>query len=662
MLTHTNEVQDLIEELNKCRNAYYNEDISLISDREYDEKYDRLCKLEEETGIIYANSPTQNVGYEVKSSLTKVKHNHPLLSLAKTTDINEFSEYFGDKIIVLMAKMDGLTCSLLYRGGILVRAESRGNGEVGEDITHNARVISNIPLEIPFKGELIVDGECIIDYQTFNEINQRENTEYKNPRNLVSGTMRQLNNAIAANRNVKFIAWRLHSMTDPNGGCAIEKNTFSNCFCILNSFGFSVVPHAFIEPMYIEKCAEQIRNICDRNHFPIDGLVGSFNNIDYGLSLGSTSHHPKHSLAFKFYQERNETTLRFIEWSVSRTGLVNPVAVFDPVEIDGTTVSRATLSNVSIIKELELGIGDTVTVIKANQIIPAITENLTKSGTYEIPTICPCCASPITIRCDNNREMLYCNNEKCHDRVVDKLVNFCGKNGMDILGLSRETIDYLVTAGYINQYADIYNLRFANRLENANGFGKARVAKLIDSINNSKARRLENVIVAIGIPGVGKSNARAIAKYCESVASDKDNLLQLFVEYSLNEYDWTCLDDFGETTRDGINKYVAQHISEIEPLCDILEIEHTNIPVSNNILNGNTFCITGKLEVFPNRNALVTEIEKNGGKVVSGVTAKTDYLITNDKRSGSSKNVNAAKYGTRIITEKEFIILCETKP
>lgn len=660
MATYTNEVQDLVEELNRYRNAYYNENISLVSDREYDEKFDRLCKLEKETRIIYANSPTQNVGYEVKSSLSKVKHNHPLLSLAKTTEMREFIEYFGDKTIVLMAKMDGLTCSLLYSEGKLVRAESRGNGEVGEDITHNARVISNIPLEIPFKGELIVDGECIIDYQTFDEINQVENTEYKNPRNLVSGTMRQLNNEIAAKRNVKFIAWRLHSMTGLNGDM-IDKNTFSNCFGILSSFGFTVVPHAFVEPKYIASCIEQIRNVCEKNYLPIDGLVGSFNDIAYGLSLGSTSHHPKHSLAFKFYQERNETTLRNIEWSVSRTGLVNPVAVFDPVEIDGTTVSRATLSNVSIIKELELGIGDIVTVIKANQIIPAITENLTKSGTYEIPIVCPCCGKPLTIRCDNGREMLYCENEKCHDRVVDKIVNFCGKNGMDIVGLSRETIDYLVTFGYIDQYADIYNLHsFADELEKANGFGKARVAKLIDAIDKSRTRRLENVIVAIGIPGVGKSSAKAIARYCEGEAPGKDNLLKLFVEYSTSKFDWTYLDDFGETTRDGINRYVSEHLFEIEPLCSILKIEYNDGAALSNTLNGKTFCITGKLEVFPNRNALVAEIEKNGGKVVSGVTAKTDYLITNDKCTGSSKNASAAKYGTEIISEKEFITLCAT--
>lgn len=652
------EMRTLDDRLNKYRNTYYNGNMSLVSDREYDEEFDRLCKLEEETGIIYANSPTQNVGYEVKSNLTKVKHNHPLLSLAKTTDIKEFIKYFGDKMIVLMGKMDGLTCSLLYRDGKLVRAESRGNGEVGEDITHNARVVSNLPLEIPFKGELIVDGECIIDYQTFDEINKRENTEYKNPRNLVSGTMRQLNSEIAAKRNVKFIAWRLYSATNQYGE-VIEESTFSNCFGDLSFFGFTVVPHVFVEPRCIANCADQIKRVCADKYLPIDGLVGSFNDITYGQSLGATSHHPKHSLAFKFYQEWNETTLLDIEWSVSRTGLVNPVAILDPVEIDGTTVSRATLSNVSIIRGLKLGIGDTVTLNKSNQIIPKVTSNLTQSDTYEIPTVCPSCGSQLVIKNDNGREMLYCENVDCHERVVDKLVNFCGKNGMDIVGLSSETIDSLVTAGYIREFKDIYNIRlFKSRLEQSSGFGKTRVSNLLESIEQSKSCKFENVIVAIGIPGIGKSSAKTVARHCESKAVQGENLLELLIYYGINNYDWTCLEDFGETTSAGINRYIQDHVYEIKPLCSILNIERDKTVASNNIFGGKSFCITGKLNKFANRDELVAEIEKYGGKVVPGVTAKTDYLITNDKNSGSSKNQKAMKYGTQILTENDFISLC----
>lgn len=652
------DIQKLVEELNKYRNAYYNENISLISDKEYDEMFDQLRKLEEETGIIYPNSPSQTVGYEVMSSLKKVKHNHPLLSLDKTTDIDEFSEYFGDKIIVLMAKMDGLTCSLTYRDGKLIKAESRGNGEVGEDITHNARVISNLPMTIPFKGELVVDGECIIDYQTFEEINKKEETEYKNPRNLVSGTMRQLDSKVAAKRNVQFIAWKLHSITNQDGE-VIDEGTFSNCFGDLSFLGFTVVPHTFLEPKYIINCIDQIKKICDEKHFPIDGLVGSFNDIAYGLSLGSTSHHPKHSLAFKFYQEPNETTLLDIEWSVSRTGLVNPVAILDPVEIDGATVSRATLSNVSIIQELELGIGDTVTLIKANQIIPKVTSNLTKSGTYEIPTACPCCGSNLIIKNDNGREMLYCTNEECHERIVDKLVNFCGKTGMDIVGLSSETIDDFVSAGYIHDFKDIYELYLLREtLEKTNGFGKTRIAKLIDSIERSKDCRMENIIVAIGIPGIGKSSAKSIARHCEAAAAQGENVLELLISYGLGNYDWTCLEDFGDTTSDGINKYIQEHIDEIKPLCGIFNVKHTDSGASSNVFGGKSFCITGKLEVFANRDALVEEIEKYGGKIVSSVTAKTSYLITNDKESGSSKNQKAMKYGTQILSEREFIALC----
>lgn len=674
------EMKNLVEELNKYRNAYYNDNRSLISDKEYDTLFDKLRLLEEDTGIIYPNSPTQTVGYEVVSKLKKVKHNHQLLSLGKTTDPDEFINYFGNKKMILMAKMDGLTCSITYRNGRLVLAESRGNGDIGEDITHNALVISNLPKTIPFYGELIVDGECIIDSETFDAINkpliekaEREAKEkglegkefkdyvrehsYANPRNLASGTMRQLNSEIAAQRNVKFVAWKLHSAIG-NDGLRHSGHTLNQSFDFLWTLGFTVVPYHIEDPHNCRGFFDTIKDYCTTVGWPIDGLVGSFDDIAYGQSLGSTSHHPKHSIAFKFYQEDNETTLLNIEWSTSRTGQINPVAIVDPVEIDGTTVSRASLSNVSIIKELELGIGDTVTIIKANQIIPAITNNITRSNTYEIPTNCPDCGTPAIIKSDTGREVLYCTNENCFARRLDKMVNFVGKNGMDIVGLSEERLKLWMKLDFVTDFASIYKLyQHRQELEFLAGFGKSSISNILDSIEVGRTRRLENIIVAIGIPGVGKSSAKTIAKHCMAEASS-DNPLYLFIDYAMNNYDWSQLEDFGKITSDSINRYVKENLSEIYPLVDILVIDDDEASVGQNLFGGKSFCITGKLEVFTNRGELVAEIEKYGGKIVSGVTAKTNYLITNDKDSGSSKNQKAIKYGTQILSEKDFIALC----
>ena len=425
MIFKTNRIIELVSLLNKYRDAYYNRNESLVSDKEYDMLFDELVKLEQEQGLILANSPTQTVGYEVVSQLKKVTHNHPLLSLGKTTEIQEFYDYFKGLPMLLMAKMDGLTCSLLYRDGKLVRAESRGDGETGEDITHNAKVIVNLPLEIPFKGEMIIDGECIITRHDFERINkplvekaEKEATavgltgkdfkeyvrkhSYANPRNLVSGSVRQLDSGVAAKRNIRFIGWKLHSMKNPDGTpYGVKEHTEG--LIHLEKCGFEVVSNITMIDHSVsdyENAIESIKNDCEKLNYPIDGMVGMFDNIEYGNNLGRTGHHPRHSLAFKFYQEDVETTLRDIEWSPSRTGLINPVAIFDAIEIDGTTVSRATLNNVSIIEELKLGIGDTIGVIKANQIIPNVTKNLTESNTYQIPKTCPCCGSPTIIKAD----------------------------------------------------------------------------------------------------------------------------------------------------------------------------------------------------------------------------------------------------------------------
>ena len=653
-------IKILTNKLNEYRDAYYNRNESLISDREYDSLFDELAELEQETGLVLANSPTQTVGFTSVGQLQKVKHNHPLLSLGKTTDIQEFADYFCGRNCIIMAKLDGLTCSLLYENGELVRAESRGNGEIGEDITHNAKMFSNLPLKISFKGTLVVDGECIITYDEFDRINEREHTEYKNPRNLVSGTVRQLNSEVVKKRNVMFFAWKLHSMTFPNGYEQKLTSHFGN-FDFLYKLGFEIVPFIEIRNGDREGYTVGINKIeqdCAKQGIPIDGAVGMFEDVQYGNNLGSTGHHPKHSLAFKFYQEENETQLLDIEWSTSRTGLVNPVAVFEPVEIDGTTVTRATLNNVSIIKELELGIGDRITVIKANQIIPKVTQNLTRSNTYQIPTHCPVCGKELIIRNDNGREMLYCVNPSCYAIIHDKIANFAERDAMNIMGISEERLRSLMNMGFVSDFASLYDMHtHRNEIISAEGWGESSVDSLLKAIEESKTCRLQNLLVAIGIPGIGKSAAKSIAEFMRRQYENAENRYSMFLLLAHDRFNWSVIPGFGAATSDGINRFVRENYIELHDLVNIVNLidEYDVVEGTNEAIAGKTFCITGKLEHFENRNALVKDIESKGGTVVSGVTAKTDYLITNDKESGSSKNKAAVKFGTIIISETEYM-------
>lgn len=678
MIIKTNRIIELVSLLNEYRDAYYNRNESLVSDKEYDMLFDELVKLEQEQGLILANSPTQTVGYEVVSQLKKVTHNHPLLSLGKTTEIQEFYDYFKGLPMLLMAKMDGLTCSLLYRDGKLVRAESRGDGETGEDITHNAKVIVNLPLEIPFKGEMIIDGECIITRHDFERINkplvekaEKEATaagltgkdfkeyvrkhSYANPRNLVSGSVRQLDSGVAAKRNIRFIGWKLHSMKNPDGtSYGVDKHTHG--LIHLEKCGFEVVSNITMIDNSVsdyENAIESIKNDCEKLNYPIDGMVGMFDDIKYGNNLGRTGHHPRHSLAFKFYQEDVETTLRDIEWSPSRTGLINPVAIFDAIEIDGTTVSRATLNNVSIIEELKLGIGDTIGVIKANQIIPNVTKNLTESNTYQIPKTCPCCGSPTIIKADNERKMLYCSNAHCPAVMHDRIANFATRDAINIVGVSEKRLNILMELGFVTDFESLYKLKeHRAELINLRGFGESSTDALLKAIEESRNCKLQNVLVAIGMPGIGKSAAKTIANYCSK--NTNGNVFDTFLQFAKSNHDWSALPEIGEGTSNGINQYVIDNIDQIEPLLHILNVEQPT-KNDNGALAGKTFCITGKLVSFPNRDALVADIESKSGIVVSSVTAKTNYLITNDKTSGSSKNKAAEKHGTKIITEIEYI-------
>lgn len=648
-------MRELVDRLNQYRDAYYNHNESPVSDQEYDRLFDELAALERRTGIVYANSPTATVGFTAVSRLVKVTHNHPLLSLGKTTDVGAFAAYFEGRPMMLMGKMDGLTASLLYRDGALVSAESRGNGEVGEDITHNARTFVNLPGRIPFAGELIVDGECIIDYRTFEEINRREETVYKNPRNLVSGTVRQLDSQVAARRSVRFIAWKLHRAADENGTELPGLATYSAAFAFLEKLGFEVAPHCALEAAdaaVLEPQIEALRQRCALLQYPIDGMVGAFDDMRYGESLGSTGHHPRHSLAYKFYQDRNETRLLDIEWSTNRTGQVNPVAIFEPVEIDGTTVSRASLNNVSIIKELELGLGDVITVIKANQIIPMVTDNLTRSGSYVFPTVCGGCGQKLELRNDNGRQMLYCVNPDCPSIRLDQIAYFVSRDAMNIIGLSGERLKALIEQGFVRDFADIYHLEaHREELTSLERFGEDSVDNLLASIEESRHCRLSNVLTAIGIPNIGKMGAKLLAAHC--FAAGKGNPLENFLAMARSGYDWTVLDGFGEVMSAAIDRYVQENAARITPLIGILDIAEESREQSGG-LAGQTFCITGRLERYPNRNALAAVIEQNGGKVASAVSAGTDYLITNDRDSGSAKNRKAAKFGTRIISEAEF--------
>ena len=680
-------MKKLVEKLNHYRNAYYNENQSIISDKEYDLLFDKLVEMERKTGIVYTNSPTQTVGYTAISQLKKVVHNHPLQSLGKTTDIQEFYDYFKGMPVLLMAKMDGLTCSLLYKDGKLVRAESRGDGETGEDITHNARVFTNLPAEIPFKGEMVIDGECIITRLDFERINkpliakaEEEATalgltdkefkeyvrkhSYANPRNLVSGSVRQLDSSIVAKRNVRFVGWKLHSMKNPDGTpYGVKEHTTG--LMHLEKCGFEVVSNITMIDNTVsdyEDAIEFIKNDCEKLHYPIDGMVGIFDDIEYGANLGRTGHHPRHSLAFKFYQDDNETTLLDIEWSTSRTGLINPVAILEPVEIDGTTVSRASLCNVSIIKELELGIGDTVTLIKANQIIPQITGNLTRSNTYQLPTRCPNCGGSVVISNSSDREMMYCTNKHCAAKIHDKISNFASREAMNIVGISEERLRILMEHKYITDFASLYNIhQFKDEIAKIDGFGKVSVENLIAAIEASRECKFANLLVALGIPGIGKSTAKTLAKYCiydNVTVTNKNNLLEKFLGFVDMNFDWSLISGFGEATSNGINEYVIENRDEIEALIPIVKIIDDEPQQSTNKLGGKTFCITGKLIHYENRDALVADIEKFGGKIVSNVTAKTNYLITNDTESGSGKNQKARQLGTQIITEQDFIEMC----
>lgn len=639
-------IQELVKQLNGYRDAYYNDAISVVSDAEYDKLFDELSELEKETGVVYANSPTQTVGYEVKSELKKVKHSHPMLSLDKTKSVDDLVKFAGDKDCILSLKMDGLTCLLTYENGELVQAETRGDGEIGELITHNAKVFENIPLTIDYKGHLEIEGEAIITYDDFEKINDglSEDKKYKNPRNLASGSVRQLDSKIAAQRHIKFIAWKVPT--------EIASSSFINRLQYASDLGFDTVTLLPIRGNcnveFINIVIEQLRKRANEKNFPIDGLVATYNDITYGESLGMTGHHPKHSIAFKFTEDSEETVLREIEWSMGKTGSLTPVAIFDSVDLAGTSVSRASLHNISIMKELNISIGATVTVVKKNEIIPQIISCDASAMDVNIPITCPVCGEETQIVKENDSEVLMCVNPHCKGKLLGRVLHFVSKKGMDISGLSEETIKKFVELGWITEITDVYNLeQYYDRLSTMSGFGNRSVDKLRKSIENSKTVRLDKFITSLSIPGIGTSQSKELAKVF--------NTWNDFRDASVGCYNFSQIDGFGDVLNNNIHSWFKDMCDIADKLASLMTFETEENSKTNNSLNGKSFVVTGKVYKFKNRDEVKEAIEKFGGKVTGSVTKTTFALINNDIESNSSKNKKAKELGVQIINEDQLI-------
>lgn len=642
-----NRLKELIELLNQASLSYYQEDREILSNQAYDALYDELVALEAKTGTILANSPTQKVGYTVLSNLQKIRHESPILSLDKTKDTERLQSFLGNKMGILSWKLDGLTIVLTYKNGELFQAITRGSGEIGEDVTHNAKVFANLPLKIPFTGELVLRGEGMISYPEFERINEHLPVEeqYKNPRNLCSGTVRQLNSEVVASRRVQFVAFTLVSAE----GKEISDSKHEN-MAWLADLGFSVVEHFLLDASAIPEKVEYFREHVASNPLGSDGLVLTFDSIEYSQSLGRTAKFPKDSLAFKWADEMAETTLLDIEWNTSRTGLMNPIAIFAPVDLEGSTVSRASVHNVSILKELKLGLGDTIKVYKANMIIPQIAENLTQSGTAEIPTHCFVCNGETEIRRLRDGEALYCTNPDCQAKRLQTLSHFVSRDAMNIEGLSEETLRKFLDNQFIVHYPDLFRLEnYESTIKEMEGFGEKSYQNLIASIEKAKDIALPNFIFALGIDQVGLRNAKLL---CKKFDFDIEKIKSATTE------DLLQIDGFGEVIAQSVSQYFKkeEHLAWLADALSYLRLQapETNA-TANAILDGLTFVVTGDLTHFENRKALQEKIEQLGGKVTGSVTKKTNYLINNDVFSASSKNKKAKDLGIPILSEEDFL-------
>lgn len=640
-------IKDLVELLNKANKAYYQEANEIMTNFEYDKLYDELVGLEKETGMVLSNSPTVNVGYQVVSQLPKEQHNSPMLSLDKTKEVGALADFAGDRKCLLSWKMDGLTVVLTYENGELVKAVTRGNGLVGEVITNNAKTFKNIPISIPYKGRLTLRGEAIIKYSDFEQINREiedADSKYKNPRNLCSGSVRQLNSQVTAERNVNFVAFALINADDVDFGNSIEQQ-----YKWMESQGFQVVEYRVVTRNSMEDAVKYFAGKIQTYDYPSDGLVLMFDDIEYGLSLGTTAKFPRNGIAFKWEDEQAETTLKYIEWSPSRTGLINPVAVFEPVELEGTTVSRASVHNISIMEELELGSGDRIKVYKANMIIPQISENLTKSGIDDLPKECPVCGHATEVKAENGIKTLYCPNSQCPAKHVKLFTLFVSRNGMNIDGLSEETLEKFIDAGYIKEFADIFHLdRYYEEIVATPGFGQKSYDNLMDSVEKARNVELSALIYSLGIPNIGSANAKLI---CKAFNNNIEKIRNASVEELIE------IDGIGEIMAEKFCQYFADedNIKKLDNLLKEVNIAEPEENTTPQNMDGLTFVITGLVEHFANRNELKSYIEKHGGKVTGSVSAKTNYLINNDAMSASSKNKKAKQLGVEIVTEEVFL-------
>lgn len=637
-------MKELIKLLNKASEMYYIYSSPIMTDYEYDKLYDELVKLENETHTTFSNSPTVNVETGVSESLEKVEHSTPMLSLAKTKVVDELCDFIGDKKGILSWKLDGLTIVLTYNHGKLVRGVTRGNGIIGEVVTENVKQFKNVPFTIPYKGELVVRGEAIIKYSDFNKMNdefKNDDVQYKNPRNLCSGSVRQLDSKITAKRNVNCIIFALISTSDKMPNSKMEQ------FDWLESLGFEVVERKEVTSKTIPEVVKYYKERVQDYDIPSDGLVLTFDDTAYGLSLGMTAKYPRHSIAFKWKDETVETKLLSVDWSASRTGLINPVAVFEPVEIEGTIVSRASVHNISIMERLKLGIGDTIEVFKANMIIPQIASDFEESNNVVIPTLCPVCHHETSIVVNNGVKYLYCLNDFCHAKFIKKLDLFTSRNAMNIDGISEMVLTDLFNEGILNDYVDLYHLdKYKDTIINKEGFGEKSYQNMIDSVEKSRNVKIANFIYALGISEIGLSRAKLICKYCNN---DIDKIRNISFE------ELSSIDGVGDVIA---TKWIEafnneDFISSFEKL--LKEVNFVDSDNNNTTLDNLTFVITGSLNEFNNRDEMIEYIEKNGGKVVSAISSNVNYLINNDVNSTSTKNKKAHELGIKIISEKELL-------
>lgn len=643
-------IKELVEILNKAAKSYYVDAVEIMPNIEYDKLYDELLELEKETNVVLSNSPTQNVGYEIAGELPKKAHESPMLSLDKTKSMEDLREWLGDNKALLSWKMDGLTIVLTYRDGELAEAVTRGNGTIGEVITNNAKNFQNIPLKIEFKGELILRGEAIIKYSDFRKINdaiEDATAKYKNPRNLCSGSVRQLNPAITKSR---MVYCNIFNVVKADG---IDfENSKAKQFEWAKNEGFDIVEYKFTDSKSIADDIAEFESKIESNDIPSDGLVLLLDDIALGERLGSTSKFPRNAMAFKWSDERQVTKLKYIEWSPSRTGLINPVAVFEPVELEGTTVSRASLHNVSIFEDLMLGVGDEISVYKANMIIPQVYENLTKSNTEKVPDTCPACGSHASIKQDNESKVLLCTNPDCQIKHIKQYALMASRDALNIDGLSESTLEKFLSKGFIKNDSDIFKLdRYKDEIVNMEGFGKRSYEKLMAALEEAKHTNVARFLYSLGINGIGSANAKMIAKYFDNdidkiITAGKDELLEI--------------EGIGEVLANSIVDFFkdSKNIENVKSLREVLIFEAEESAGSDSFA-GKVFVITGSLEHFTNRNELKELIEKNGGNVSGSVSSKTNFLINNDTASNSSKNKKAKELGVEIISEEDFLKLLE---